>query len=108
MQCKLMITNDEKKTEEIEEKKEENKQEEKKKKKEEPRMEIKQNPSRITLGQLKYISCDVDTRYRPIRMTNKGDLFGIVMLKDLKPGEPEEFVENEDSNDSAPKQDESK
>jgi len=100
--------NDEKKTEENEEKKEENKQEEKKKKKEEPRMEIKQNPSRITLGQLKYISCDVDTRYRPIRMTNKGDLFGIVMLKDLKPGEPEEFVENEDSNDSAPKQDESK
>merc|ERR1712100_173159 len=98
MQCKLMITKMMKRKQ----------KKLKKKKKEEPRMEIKQNPSRITLGQLKYISCDVDTRYRPIRMTNKGDLFGIVMLKDLKPGEPEEFVENEDSNDSAPKQDESK
>merc|ERR1711879_283665 len=82
---------------EKEEKKEEPKEgeekKEKKKKKEEPKMEIKHNPCRITLGQLKYLACDVDERYVPIRMTNKGDLFGIVMLKDLKPGEPEEFVD---------------
>jgi len=65
----------------------------KKKKKEEPKMEIKHNPCRIPLGQLKYLACDVDKRYEPIRFTNKGDLFGIVMLKDLSPNEPEEFVE---------------
>jgi len=81
------IENPEEGKEEGEEKKE------KKKKKEEPKMEIKHNPCRITLGQLKYLACDVDERYVPIRLTNKGDLFGIVMLKDLKPGEPEEFVD---------------
>lgn len=56
-------------------------------------MEIKHNPCRITLGQLKYLDCNVDERYKPIRLTSKADLFGIVMLKDLKPGETEEFVE---------------
>jgi len=69
----------------------------KKKKKEEPKMEIKHNPCRIPLAQLKYLACDVDKRFQPIRLTNKGDLFGIVMLKDLSPGEPEEFVDVEEN-----------
>lgn len=77
-----------------EESKENEDKKDKKKKKEEPKREIKHNPCRIQLAQLKYLACDVDERYVPIRLTNKGDLFGIVMLKDLKPGEPEEFVDS--------------
>jgi len=77
----------EKKNEEPEEEKKEVK-----KKKEEPKTEVKHNPCRVTLGQLEYLSCDIDERYRPIRLTGKTDLFGIVMLKDMKPGETEQFV----------------
>lgn len=61
-------------------------EEEEKKVVEEPELpfEIKKNPARVTVAQMKYISMDVDERYAPIR-NNKGDWFGIVMLKDLKP-----------------------
>jgi len=82
----------EKKEDEEEKKKRE--EEEKKKKEEEdrknePRFEIKSNPSRTTLSQLKYLSFEVDPRYVPVK---KGEAFGIVMLKDTKPGEKEEII----------------
>jgi len=91
----------EEKKEPAEENPEEKKEPAKKKKKEEPKSEIKSNPCRVPLGQLKYLACDVDKRYRPIRFTNKGDLFGIVVLKDLQPGEPEVLVEVEDKKENA-------
>jgi len=80
---------------------EEKKEPAKKKKKEEPKFEIKSNPCRVPLGQLKYLACDVDKRYCPVRFTNKGDLFGIVVLKDLLPGEPEIFVEVEEKKEGS-------
>jgi 26S proteasome regulatory subunit N2 len=68
-----------------EEKKEEKKPEP------EPESEVKQNPARVTLQQAKYLSFDIDERYKPIK-TTPGEVFGIVMLKDLKPDAPEELV----------------
>jgi len=55
----------------------------------EPNFEVKQNPSRVTLPQVKYLSFDVDDRYVPIK---KGEVFGVVVLKDTKPELPEELV----------------
>jgi len=75
---------------------------EKKKKETEPDFEIKANPSRVTLAQLKYLSFDADERYTPIRTENA---LGIVLLRNLKPEEDEEFVSTSNIN-SAPKQDE--
>jgi len=61
----------------------------KEEKEKEPTFEIKQNPARVTIHQLKYISFDVDPRYVPVK---KGENFGIVLLKDQHPDQPEEFV----------------
>jgi 26S proteasome regulatory subunit N2 len=72
--------------------KKEEKEKEKKDEKEkepEPLFEIKQNPARVTLPQVKHITFDVDTRYTPVK---KGDVFGIVVLKDNTPGEPENLI----------------
>jgi len=71
------------------ENKEEKKEEEKKPEEEEPLFEIKTNPARITILQTHHLSFDVDTRYQPIK---QHDVFGIVVLRDLKPGEPEDLV----------------
>ena len=46
------------------------------------------NPARVTRAQLKFISFDVDERYQPV---TEG-VMGVVMLKDTKPGEPEEII----------------
>lgn len=79
---------EEKKKKEEEEKKK--KEEEEKKKQEVPEadFEAKSNPARVTLAQVKFLSFTVDSRYSPV----KEEGFGIVMLKDRKPGEPESFV----------------
>jgi len=63
---------------------------EKKKREPEPDHEVKQNPSRITLTQTKYISFDQSDRYEPVR--RDGVAAGITMLKDNKSEQPEEFV----------------
>jgi len=77
--------------EKVEPKKEEPKKEDKveEKKEPEPEFEMKSNPARVTLAQVKYLSFHTEERYKPIR---EGDAFGIVMLKDLKPELPERLV----------------
>jgi len=67
----------------------EDKKEDEKKKEPEPQSEIKSNPARVALAQLQHLSFDVDTRYIPVKT---GEVFGIVMLRDNRPGEPEELV----------------
>jgi 26S proteasome regulatory subunit N2 len=79
---------------EIEKKEEEKKKEEEEKKKKEipePDFEIKENPSRITPSQTKYLSFDVDERYKPIKEKD-GEIVGIVMLKNLKPESAEQYI----------------
>jgi len=72
------------------EEKEKEKEKEKKKKEPEPQSEIKENPARVTLAQLPYITFDTpDARYTPVK---RGEVFGIVILHDNLPGAPEEFV----------------
>jgi 26S proteasome regulatory subunit N2 len=73
---------------------EESANKEKKVEEKEPTWEIKTNPARVALGQLKYLTFDVDTRYQPIK---KDQVFGIVILKDLKSGEPVELIKSETS-----------
>jgi len=55
----------------------------------EPQFEIKSNPARVALGQLQYLSFDVDARYTPVKT---GEVFGIVLLHNNRLGEPEELV----------------
>jgi len=74
-------------TESIDKKKEEEKKEEEKKP--EDNFEILHNPARVTPAQLKYITFDVDERYTPIK---RGEVYRIVILKDNKPGAPEELA----------------
>ncbi len=59
-------------------------------KKPEPAFELLQNPARVTPIQLKHISFEADSRYVPVKRT--GDNYGIVMLRDTRPSEPEELV----------------
>jgi len=83
----------EKKEEEEKKKKEEEekKKKEEEKKEPEPDFEIKENPARVTLAQVKYLNFDVDERYRPVKQ-KEGEVFSIVMLKDLQPEKPEQLV----------------
>merc|ERR1711988_637022 len=55
----------------------------------EPPFEILQNPARVTVAQVKYVTFDADERYVPVE---KGEISGIIMLKDLKPDQPEELI----------------
>jgi len=59
------------------------------KKEEEPEFVVLSNPARVTTRQRKFLSFDVDERYKPVK---QADLFGILMLKDNKPDQPEEYV----------------
>jgi len=59
------------------------------KKEREPKFEILENPARVLPAQLKYLSIKNDSRYAAVK---KRDLFGILMLRDLKPGEEEVLV----------------
>eukprot|EP00898_Chlorokybus_atmophyticus_P004570 jgi/Chlat1/5113/Chrsp33S05124 len=47
-----------------------------------------QNPARVIPAQEKYITIDKDSRYVPILRRGAG----IIMVKDTRPGDPEEFV----------------
>jgi len=71
----------------IKKKKEEEKKEEEKKP--EDNFEILHNPARVTPAQLKYITFDIDERYAPVK---RGEVYRIVILKDNKPGVPEELA----------------
>jgi len=78
---------DEKKDEKKEDE-EKRKEKEEDKKKEEPDFEELKNPSRVTWAQHRLIGYDAQQRYIPL----KQKLFGIVMLKDGRPNEPQQFV----------------
>eukprot|EP01114_Cavostelium_apophysatum_P007838 TRINITY_DN2003_c0_g1_i1.p1 TRINITY_DN2003_c0_g1~~TRINITY_DN2003_c0_g1_i1.p1 ORF type:complete len:963 (-),score=285.53 TRINITY_DN2003_c0_g1_i1:59-2947(-) len=62
---------------------------EEKKPEPEPEFETKTNPARVTATQIKHLTFGSDDRYKPVK---EGDVFGIVMLRDTKPGEPEQLV----------------
>lgn len=63
---------------------------EKKKKEPEATSENKENPARVTLAQLPYVTFDTpEARYTPVK---RGEVFGIVILHDNQPGAPEELV----------------
>ncbi|RDD41259.1 26S proteasome non-ATPase regulatory subunit 1 [Trichoplax sp. H2] len=52
--------------------------------------ELLPNPARVLPAQLKYIEFPKADRYAPLKKSNKG---GIVMMKDLTPGESQETLE---------------
>ncbi|XP_044266509.1 26S proteasome non-ATPase regulatory subunit 1 [Tribolium madens] len=74
---------DDKKTEKKDEKEE-------KKKEPEPNFEILNNPARVMRQQLKVVTLNDNSQYVPLKDVSIG---GIVMVRNLKPGE-EELVEN--------------
>lgn len=81
---------DAKDVKDVKEGEEKEKEKEKKKKEPEPQSEMKENPGRVTLTQLPHVTFAIpEARYTPVK---KGEVFGIVLLHDAKPGEPEEFV----------------
>eukprot|EP01088_Endostelium_zonatum_P015606 TRINITY_DN3915_c0_g2_i1.p1 TRINITY_DN3915_c0_g2~~TRINITY_DN3915_c0_g2_i1.p1 ORF type:complete len:1045 (-),score=328.52 TRINITY_DN3915_c0_g2_i1:23-3157(-) len=91
---------DSKKAEEEKKKKEEDKMEEDKKdkakekkeeEKPEPEFEELKNPARVTFKQRNYLTFDENGRYKPVK-GGRGDVFGIVILRDDRPGEEESFV----------------
>jgi len=59
------------------------------KKKEEPSFEVLKNPARVLVPQLKHISIPKECRYKPVK---KGELFGIVVMSDTTPEEPESLI----------------
>ncbi|ETO01971.1 hypothetical protein RFI_35468 [Reticulomyxa filosa] len=55
--------------------------------------EILQNPSRVTLNQRKSMRWE-DTRYQSVRKNNNdGKLYGIIIVQDSSPDQPQELVE---------------
>lgn len=50
--------------------------------------EILQNPTRVTRAQFRHISYDVDERYKPVTDV----AYGVVVLRDLKPGVEEDLI----------------
>lgn len=50
--------------------------------------EILQNPTRVTRAQFRHISYDVDERYKPVTDV----AYGVVVLRDLKPGTAEDLI----------------
>ncbi|KAL1494702.1 hypothetical protein ABEB36_010260 [Hypothenemus hampei] len=70
-------------------KKDKKEEKEEKKKEQEPNFEILQNPARILRQQLKVVSLNDNSQYAPLKDVSIG---GIIMLRNLKPGE-EELVE---------------
>lgn len=60
---------------------------------EEPLFEMLQNPARVLPAQMRYLRFDVDNGYEPLEFSRHGGLeTGIVILKNLKPDEPEKIV----------------
>eukprot|EP01113_Clastostelium_recurvatum_P036086 TRINITY_DN509_c0_g1_i1.p1 TRINITY_DN509_c0_g1~~TRINITY_DN509_c0_g1_i1.p1 ORF type:complete len:961 (+),score=274.09 TRINITY_DN509_c0_g1_i1:139-3021(+) len=64
-------------------------EEEKKEEKKEESFEIKSNPARVTFLQAPHIAFDADSKYQPVKQR---DVYGIVLLKNQRPDEPEELV----------------
>jgi 26S proteasome regulatory subunit N2 len=77
------------KKEEKEDEKEKGKEEKVKEK--EATFELKENPARVTNTQRSYITCEVNSRWQPI----KKSLFGIVLLADRQPNEAVILVDKE-------------
>jgi len=71
--------------------KEETKEETKEEKMEveEPKFQILTTPARVTRRQLKYITFDIDPRYKPI----SEHVHGIIILKDETPSQQEDLIE---------------
>jgi len=65
-----------------------NNTEAKEKEEAEVQFEVKQCPARVTPKQVSFLSFNEDQRYQPVCTT-----IGIVLLRDLRPTEAEEFVE---------------
>ncbi|KAL4219945.1 26S proteasome non-ATPase regulatory subunit 1 [Mactra antiquata] len=81
----------EKEKEEKEKEAAEKEKEEKEKKKEpEPNFELLNNPARTMRAQLKVLSMPEGGRYTPLKDIANG---GIILMKDITPGEKEEIVE---------------
>jgi len=78
----------EEKKEETEEEKKKREEEEKKKKEPEPESEILKNPARVTWTQQSFITFQRNQRYIPVKQR----LAAIIMLKDSRPGDAEDFV----------------
>jgi 26S proteasome regulatory subunit N2 len=78
----------EEKKEETEEEKKKREEEEKKKKEPEAEFEILKNPARVTWSQQPFITFDRSQRYIPVKQR----LAAIIMLKDGRPEEAEDFV----------------
>jgi len=78
---------DEKK-EETEEEKKKREEEEKKKKEPEAESEVLKTPARVTWAQQPFITFNRSQRYIPV----KSRLAAIIMLKDTRPDEAEDFV----------------
>jgi len=55
----------------------------------EPKFQILTTPARVTRRQSKYISFDIDPRYKPI----SEHVHGIIILKDLNPAQEEDLIE---------------
>lgn len=72
------------------EKEKEEKEKEEKKKEPEPTFEMLSNPARTMRAQLKVLSMSEGSRYTTIKDISNG---GIILLRDIKPGEKEEIVE---------------
>ena len=54
----------------------------------EPNFEFLQNPARVTRAQFRHITYDVDERYKPVSEM----AYGVVVLRDLKPGVEEDLI----------------
>lgn len=54
----------------------------------EPNFEVLQNPARVTRAQFRHITYDVDERYKPVSEM----AYGVVVLRDLKPGVEEDLI----------------
>ncbi|KAL6045570.1 proteasome regulatory particle base subunit [Balamuthia mandrillaris] len=80
---------EQKKKQQEEQEKREKEKEKEKEQEPEPEFQILENPARVTVQQVRYLSFDADERYTPIKQ--EGAL-GIVLLKDSRPGEEEVFV----------------
>lgn len=81
---------DKEKTEKADGEKDEEKEKEEKKKEPEPNFEMLNNPARTMRAQLKVLSMPEGCRYTPLKDISNG---GIVLMKDVTPGEKEEIVE---------------
>eukprot|EP00798_Chlamydomonas_sp_ICE-L_P002207 gene2207-33767_t len=61
-------------------------------KKEEPSSFVMENPGRVVPAQVKFISFSADSRWAPVKRDSPA---GILVLKDLTPGEPVDLITSE-------------